>query len=274
MNIGFHVSTTKGFDDAVKVSSKYGANIFQFFPRNPRGAKARKIEENEIYLFKDIVKEYDFGPIICHGSYTMNLSSNKESVIEGSKELMSDDFKRINRLGIKNYVFHPGSHVGQGDEKGLDLIIEGLNEILLEEYDFNLCLETMSGKGTELGKTFEQLKYIIDNVKYKNIGVCMDSCHLYSAGYDIKNDLDKVLFEFDTIVGIDRLKVMHLNDSMTEFNSRKDRHEKIGEGSLGIETFENIVNNRYLKDIPFILETPNELSGYREEIELLNRLRN
>ncbi|QQK07660.1 deoxyribonuclease IV [Miniphocaeibacter halophilus] len=273
MKIGFHISTTKGFHYAINESIKYKANTFQFFPRNPRGSKARNLENSEISKFNEKINKYNFGPVVCHGSYTMNLASNKDSVINNSIELMKDDFKRIKKLRIGNYVFHPGSHVGQGETVGLDLIIKGLNSILNEAYDFNLCLETMSGKGTELGHNFLQLKYIIDNLNYKKVGVCMDTCHIYSAGYDIKNDFLNVMEEFDKIIGIDKIKILHFNDSKTEFNSHKDRHENIGLGSLGIETFKNFINYEYFSNIPIILETPNDLNGYKKEIELLYSLK-
>ncbi len=273
MKIGFHVSTSKGFSNAIEESIKYNGNIFQFFPRNPRGAKAREISDDEISLFKENRKKNEFEEIVCHGSYTMNLASSKDDVRKNSEELMMDDFNRISRLGIKNYVFHPGSHVSNGEELGLKYIIESLNKILDNKYDFNLCLETMSGKGTELGYTFEQLKLIMDNVDYKNIGICFDTCHVFSAGYNIKESFDKVIENFDNIIGIDKVKVLHLNDSKTDFASKKDRHEKIGKGSLGLSTFEKVINFNGFKDLPMILETPNTFEEYAEEIKLLNRLR-
>ncbi|WP_207204713.1 deoxyribonuclease IV [Miniphocaeibacter massiliensis] len=273
MIIGFHMSTSKGFDKTILEAKKYKANTFQFFPRNPRGSKARILKDSEIDSFKQIAKENNFNSIVCHGAYTMNLSSDKEDIREKSTLLLREDFDRINKLGINLYVFHPGSHVGQGEGKGLDYIINSLNSILNKDDKFNLCLEGMSGKGSELGKSFEQLKFIIENVDYKNMGVCLDTCHLYSAGYDIKNKLDSVLEEFDKLIGINKLKILHLNDSKTEFNSNKDRHEQIGKGSLGIKTFENIVNNSILNKLPMILETPCTNEEYMKEIELLNSLR-
>ena len=273
MKIGFHVSTSKGFSNAIEESIKYNGNIFQFFPRNPRGAKAREIKDEEILLFEENRSKNNFDEIVCHGSYTMNLASSKEHVRKNSEELMIDDFNRISRLGINNYVFHPGSHVGNGEELGIKYIIESLNKILDNSYNFNLCLETMSGKGTELGYTFEQLKLIMDNVDYKNIGICFDTCHVFSAGYNIKDNFDNTIEKLDSIIGLDKVKVIHLNDSKTEFSSKKDRHEKIGQGSLGIATFEKVVNFIGFKDLPMILETPNTFEEYAEEINLLNSLR-
>lgn len=273
MIIGFHVSTSKGFDKALYKSLEYDGNTFQFFPRNPRGSKSRNIKEEELEIFKNLVQKEKFGPVVCHGSYTMNLASSNKSVINNTKSLMKADFEKIEKLGIRNYILHPGSHTGQGEQKGLDLIINGLNEVLSKEYKFNLCLETMSGKGTELGYKFEQIDYIIKNINYDNIGVCLDTCHIYSAGYDIRTNLNKVMSEFDRVLGYDKIKILHLNDSKTEFNSRKDRHEIIGEGSLGIQTFKNIVNSNLFENIPIILETPNDFDGYKKEINLLKRLR-
>ncbi|HHX71198.1 MAG: deoxyribonuclease IV [Miniphocaeibacter sp.] len=273
MKIGFHITTSKGFHYAINESIKYKANTFQFFPRNPRGSKSRKIKNDEISKFNEGLNKYNFGPVVCHGAYTMNLASNKESVRNNSIELMKDDFERIKKLGVENYVFHPGSHVGQGEKTGLDFIIEGLNSILDEDYKFTLCLETMSGKGTELGYDFKQLKYIMDNLNYKKVGICMDTCHIFSAGYNIKNKFSYVMEEFDNIIGINNIKILHFNDSKTEFNSRKDRHEKIGLGSLGIDTFKSFINYDYFTNIPIILETPNDLEGYKEEIELLYSLK-
>lgn len=273
MKIGFHVSTSKGFSNAIEESIKYNGNIFQFFPRNPRGAKAREITESEILLFKEDSRKNAFEEIVCHGSYTMNLASSKENVRKNSEELMMDDFNRISRLGIKNYVFHPGSHVGNGEKLGLEYIVESLNKILDSKYDFNLCLETMSGKGTELGYTFEQLKFIMDNVDYENIGICFDTCHVFSAGYNIRKNFNNIIENFDNIIGLNKIKVLHLNDSKTDFASKKDRHEKIGQGSLGIKTFEEVINFSEFKELPMILETPNTFEEYAEEINLLNSLR-
>ncbi len=270
MKIGCHLSVANGFYKAGLQAVSIGANSFQFFTRNPRGGRAKELNLNDLDKLRTLMKEHDFGSILAHGSYTMNLCSNKEETREYAKDLLKDDLKRVAQIPGAIYVFHPGSHVKQGADKGIEYIIEALNEAITEPLDVVVCLEAMSGKGTEIGRSFEELKRIIDGVKYNdNLGVCIDTCHLYSAGYDIVDDLDKVLSEFDEILGLNRLKAIHLNDSKMPFNSNKDRHERIGEGTLGLEGILRLINHPVLKNIPFNLETPNEISGYAEEINLL-----
>lgn len=271
--IGCHLSTSKGFEAMGKDALRIGANTFQFFTRNPRGSKAKDIDIGDVKGLMKIMNENDFATLLAHAPYTLNPCSNKSETREFAKLIMEDDLRRMEYLSYSYYNFHPGSHVGQGVDMGIELIIELLNDILRPEYTTTVLLETMSGKGTEVGRTFEELKRIIDGVKLSDkIGVCMDSCHVYDAGYDIVNDLDGVLDEFDRVVGLDRLLAFHLNDSKNPFSSHKDRHEKIGEGSLGIDTFKNIINHPKLNHLPFYLETPNELDGYAREIELLKGL--
>lgn len=271
--IGCHLSTSKGFESMGKDALRIGANTFQFFTRNPRGSKAKDINIEDVKGLMRIMNENDFATLLAHAPYTLNPCSNKSETREFAKLIMEDDLRRMEYLSYSYYNFHPGSHVGQGVDVGIELIIELLNDILRPEYTTTVLLETMSGKGTEVGRSFEELKRIIDGVKLSDkIGVCMDSCHIYDAGYDIVNDLDGVLEEFDRVVGLDRLLAFHLNDSKNPFSSHKDRHEKIGEGSLGIDTFKKIVNHPKLNHLPFYLETPNELDGYAREIELLKGL--
>ncbi|SDY33947.1 deoxyribonuclease IV [Tindallia californiensis] len=272
LTIGCHLSIAKGFYHAGKEALSIGANTFQFFTRNPRGGKAKEIDQEDIEKLKALMKENDFGPLFAHASYTMNLCSNKKETREFSKMIFKDDLRRLNQIPESYYVFHPGSHVGQGAEKGIELIIEAMNESISEDGAATILLEGMSGKGTEIGGRLEELKQIIDGVKYnKKLGICLDSCHLYSAGYDLVKDLDGVLQEVDRVVGLKRLKAFHLNDSKVDFRSHKDRHEKIGNGTLGEKTIVQIVNHPQLKNIPFNLETPNELEGYQQEIELLKK---
>ena len=271
--IGCHLSTSKGFESMGKDALRIGANTFQFFTRNPRGSKAKDIDIEDVKGLMRIMNENDFATLLAHAPYTLNPCSNKSETREFAKLIMEDDLRRMEYLSYSYYNFHPGSHVGQGVDMGIELIIELLNDILRPEYTTTVLLETMSGKGTEIGRSFEELKRIIDGVKLSDkIGVCMDSCHIYDAGYDIVNDLDGVLEEFDRVVGLDRLLAFHLNDSKNPFSSHKDRHEKIGEGSLGIDTFKKIINHPKLNHLPFYLETPNELDGYAREIELLKGL--
>lgn len=271
--IGCHLSTSKGFEAMGKDALRIGANTFQFFTRNPRGSKAKDIDIEDVKGLMKIMNENDFATLLAHAPYTLNPCSNKSETREFAKLIMEDDLRRMEYLSYSYYNFHPGSHVGQGVDVGIELIIDLLNDILRPEYTTTVLLETMSGKGTEIGRSFEELKRIIDGVKLSDkIGVCMDSCHVYDAGYDIVNDLDEVLNEFDRVVGLDRLLAFHLNDSKNPFSSHKDRHEKIGEGSLGIDTFKKIINHPKLNHLPFYLETPNELDGYAREIELLKGL--
>jgi len=268
--IGPHLTISNGFEAAAKEAIGIGANTFQYFTRNPRGGKAKALDTKDLEAYAAITKDKNFGPIMAHAAYTMNLCSKDPSVRQFAKDIFKDDIKRLKQIPNTLYVFHPGSHTGQGIEQGIAYIVEALNEALDEDVPPIVCLEGMSGKGTEVGSQFEELKAIIDGVKLKEkMGVCLDTCHLFSSGYDIANTLDDVLQSFDQIIGLSRLRAIHLNDSKVTFASHKDRHEKIGEGTLGKEAIVNIINHPLLKGLPFYLETPNELEGYREEIEML-----
>lgn len=272
--IGSHLSTSKGYESMGKTAVEIGANTFQFFTRNPRGSKAKKIDPEDISKLIKISNENQFGTLLAHAPYTLNPASAKDSVREFAKITMEDDLHRMEFLPNSYYNFHPGSHTGLGVEKGIEHIIELLNDIMNENQTTTVLLEAMSGKGTEIGSKFEELKTIIDGVELKEkIGVCIDTCHIHEAGYDIINNLDGVLEEFDTIIGLDKLKAVHLNDSKNPTGAKKDRHEKIGEGTLGIETIKKVINHKSLRDLPFFLETPNEIEGYAKEIELLKSLR-
>lgn len=273
LNIGCHLSASKGYTHMAEEAISINANTFQFFTRNPRGGQAKDIEQKDIDNFLKLVDENNFCKILAHAPYTINVCSAKEETRRFGIDTMKDDLKRMEYTPNNMYNFHPGSHVDQGTEVGIELIIEALNEILLPDQTTTVLLETMAGKGSEIGRSFEEIKKIIDGVKLNNhLGVCLDTCHVYDAGYDIVNNLDEVLDEFDRIIGLDRLKAIHLNDSKNPFESHKDRHEKIGEGSLGLSAFERIVNHPKLKHLPFFLETPNEIDGYAKEIEILRNL--
>lgn len=273
LNIGCHLSASKGYYNMGKEAVSIGANTFQFFTRNPRGGKAKEVDIKDVEKFLNLANENDFCKILAHAPYTINVCSADENIRKFGIDTMKDDLKNLEFVPGNMYNFHPGSHVGQGEEVGIKLIIEALNDVLNENQQTTVLLETMAGKGTEVGKTFEQLKQIIDGVNLKDkLGVCLDTCHVYDAGYDIVNDLDGVLNKFDTVIGLDKLKAIHLNDDKNPFGSHKDRHEKIGEGSIGIEAFEKIINHPKLRNLPFYLETPNELDGYAKEIALLKNL--
>ncbi|MFR2264703.1 deoxyribonuclease IV [Clostridium sp. 29_15] len=270
LNIGCHLSTTKGYENMGKEAIKIGANTFQYFTRNPRGGKAKDIDEKDILALRKLMEENKFAKILAHAPYTLNGCSADESTRQFATEMMADDLERLKYLPTSLYNFHPGSHVKQGVDLGINYIVEMLNKVLKPEHTTIVLLETMAGKGTEVGRTFEEIAEIISRVELKEkMGVCLDTCHVYDAGYDIVNDLDGVLEEFDRIIGLDRLHAIHLNDSKNPFNSHKDRHEKIGEGEIGFEAIKKIINHPKLKNIPFFLETPNELDGYAKEIEML-----
>lgn len=272
LNIGCHLSISNGFYKAAQNAVSIGANTFQFFTRNPRGGKAKELDPEDMRKLKEIMEEYDFAPLFAHGAYTMNLASKSEKTREFGKMILKDDLIRVKEISNTYYIFHPGSHVGQGSDKGIELIIEALNEAIDEDNDTIILLEGMSGKGTEIGRNMEELKAIIDGVKHNdNLGICIDSCHLYSSGYDIVNDLDGVLEEIDRVVGLDRLKAVHLNDSKVEFGSNKDRHEVIGKGTIGKDAIINMITHPKLRELPFNLETPNELEGYEKEIRMLRK---
>ena len=272
--IGGFVSASKGYlhmgQDAVMI----GGNTFQFFTRTPRGGKAKELDMSDVAAYLEFAKENGIGSILAHAPYTLNLCSKDEGIRTFGREMMADDLRRLQNIPGSMYNFHPGSHVGQGVEAGVEMIADALNELLFNEQETTVLLETMAGKGSEIGACFEEIRAIIDKVELKGkIGVCLDTCHIYDGGYDIVNDLDGVLDEFDKVIGLDRLKAVHLNDSMNPFASHKDRHQKIGEGTLGIETVTRVINHGKLKHLPFFLETPNELSGYAREIALLKELR-
>jgi deoxyribonuclease-4 len=263
-----------GFEAAAKEAVGIGATTFQYFTRNPRGGRAKPLISSDIEGYHQIAKANGFGPIMAHAAYTMNLCSADAAVRDFAKGILRDDFERLQKIPDSLYVFHPGSHTGQGMVVGIAYIVEALNAVLTLETPPVICLEAMSGKGTEVGSRFEELSAIIDGVALgEKLGVCLDTCHLYSSGYDIVNDLDGVLVAFDAIVGLSRLKAIHLNDSMMPFDSHKDRHEKIGSGSLGIEAIERIINHPALRALPFYLETPNALDGYADEISRLRAIR-
>ncbi|MBR5020308.1 MAG: deoxyribonuclease IV [Oscillospiraceae bacterium] len=270
--IGCHLSASAGYLAMVKTAESIGANTFAFFTRNPRGSKAKKEDPVDAARAVAALEEKKFGPLVAHGAYTMNLCTKDPEARAFAADVLADDLRRMAALPGQYYNFHPGSHVGQGMETGIDQIAQALRKALEPGYPVTVLLETMAGKGSEVGGRFEELKAIIDAVGSDHVGVCMDTCHVYDAGYDIVNDLDSVLAEFDRIVGLDRLKALHINDSKNPFASHKDRHECIGQGSLGVSTFAKIVNHPILKDKPMILETPNELPGYAAEIELLHKM--
>ena len=270
MLIGNHLSASKGYAAMGKAALALDANTFAFFTRNPRGGKAKEIDEKDVEKFLNFAKEHEFGKIVAHAPYTMNLCAAKEDVRSFSKEMLLDDLKRMEYTPYNYYNFHPGAHVGQGAEKGIVLIAEALNEALKPEQTTTVLLETMAGKGTEVGRTFEELREILDRVElYDKMGVCLDTCHVWDGGYDIVNDLDGVLNEFDRVIGLDRLKAVHFNDSMNDCGSHKDRHAKIGEGKIGAEAMRRVALHPLLEGRPFILETPNDDEGYRREIQMV-----
>lgn len=272
--IGAHVSIAKGFKKAAQISVDIGANTFQFFSRNPRGGNAKEFNEKDMAAFQDIREKNNFGKLLAHAPYTMNLAAANEDTYEFAKMVIKEDVKRMDSIGVEYICFHPGSHVGSGVEEGTRKIIEGLNQAITGNENITVLLETMSGKGTEIGRSFEELKAIIDGVEHnERIGVCMDTCHIFSAGYDIVNDLDGVLDEFDRIIGLDRLKTIHLNDSMMPFGKNKDRHAGIGEGEIGMKALLEVVNHPKLREIPFFLETPYDDEGHGREIAMLKENR-
>ena len=273
LTIGAHLSASKGYTAMLKQAVEIGANTFQFFTRNPRGGSAKAIDEKDVETFLQLMKENAFPVILAHAPYTLNCCSAKPETREFARNTFADDLKRMECTPNQLYNFHPGSHVGQGEDAGIELICETLNAVLFENMTTTVLLETMAGKGSEIGKTFEELKAIIERVELSDkLGVCLDTCHVSDGGYDIVNELDRVLDEFDRTVGLERLKAIHLNDSKNPLGAHKDRHEKIGEGYIGPAAFERIINHSALKDLPFYLETPNELDGYAKEIALLKSL--
>lgn len=271
---GCHLSASGGNAAMVKTALSIGANTFAFFTRNPRGSKAKKEDPADAAKAVAMLEENHFGKLVAHGAYTMNLCTADPEARAFAAEVLEDDLRRIAALPGNFYNFHPGSHVGQGTEAGIDYIAAALKNALRHDYPVTVLLETMAGKGSEIGGRFEELNAILDAVGSANVGVCLDTCHVYDGGYDIVNDLDGVLAEFDRIIGLDRLYALHLNDSKNPFASHKDRHELLGEGSLGLDTFRAVVNHPALQGKPMILETPNELPGYQKEIAILRGLEN
>ena len=269
---GCHLSASAGNVGMVKTALSIGANTFAFFTRNPRGSKAKKEDPADAAQAVAMLEEHGVGTLVAHGSYTMNLGTADPEARAFAAEILEEDLRRMAALPGNFYNFHPGSHVGQGVETGIEYIAAALRQALRHDYPVTVLLETMAGKGSEIGGRFEQLKEIMDAVGSANVGVCLDTCHVYDGGYDIVNDLAGVLAEFDRCIGLDKLKALHLNDSKNPFSSHKDRHECLGQGSLGLDTFRNIVNHPALKDKPMILETPNELPGYQKEIAMLREM--
>ena len=268
--IGNHASSSKGYAAMGRQMVKNGGNTLAFFTRNPRGGKAKELDLKDVEKFLAIAEENHFGKIVAHAPYTMNACAAKEDLRDFAREIMADDMKRMDATPGNYYNFHPGSHVGQGVEIGIQKIAEILNDVLTDEQSTTVLLETMAGKGSEVGGRFEEIRAIMDLVEKKEkLGVCLDTCHVWDAGYDIVNHLDEVLEEFDRIIGLSNLKAIHLNDSMNGLGSHKDRHAKIGEGEIGLEALSAVTRHPALKGIPFILETPNDDAGWTEEIALL-----
>lgn len=266
--IGNHLSSTGGFEAMGKNALKLGADTFAFFTRNPRGGKAKKIDKGDADALIALMKEHNFGPLVAHAPYTMNLCSSKEDVRSFALDMLKDDMQRMEYVPGNYYNFHPGSHVGQGIEKGTEYIVDALNQAMFEGMHTTVLLETMAGKGSEIGASFEELKNIIDRTDINDrIGVCLDTCHIWDGGYDIGTGLDEVLDKFDEVIGLDRLYAIHLNDSKNPLEAHKDRHEKLGEGYIGYEVLEKVITHPLLQGKPFILETPNDDAGYAAEIE-------
>lgn len=273
LKIGCHLSSSGGYLAMGKQAVAIGANTFQFFTRNPRGGAAKPLDLDDIKAFEEYRKENGILSVLAHAPYTMNACSKDAGLRKFAKNTMTDDISRLDNIDGAMYNFHPGSHVGQGEEIGIQYISDMLNSVLFLEQKTTVLLETMAGKGSEIGRNFEELKAIIDKVTLdEKLGVCLDTCHIFDGGYDIVNNLDGVIDEFDRIIGLDRLKAIHLNDSMNYLGCHKDRHAKIGEGGIGLDAITRIINHPKLRDLPFFLETPNDIDGYAKEIELLKNL--
>ena len=270
LKIGCHLSSSKGYYAMGTTALSINANTFQFFTRNPRGGKAKDINPTDIQKYLEFTKEHDIDRILAHAPYTLNAASADAGLREFARNTMADDLTRMEYTPGNCYNFHPGSHVGQGVETGITYISDMLNSILTPDQNTTVLLETMAGKGSEIGRTFEELREIMDQVTLKDkLGVCLDTCHIWDGGYDIANQLDEVIYKFDSIIGLSNLKAIHLNDSMNPLGAHKDRHAKIGEGMIGLEALVRVINHPALKHLPFYLETPNELDGYAREIEIL-----
>lgn len=271
LSVGCHLSASGGYTFMVKTALSIDATTFAFFTRNPRGSKARQEDPEDARRATALMQEHSFGPLVAHGAYTMNLCTLDPDARSFAAEILADDLRRMAFLPGNFYNFHPGSHVGQGTEAGIDYIARALSKAMEPGYPVTVLLETMAGKGSEIGGRFEELKAITDAVGREDLGVCLDTCHVHDAGYPIVQDLDKVLQEFDAVIGLDRLKALHLNDSLNPCGARKDRHARLGEGFIGSSLFETIVNHPVLSPLPMILETPNELPGYAGEIAMLRK---
>lgn len=272
--IGAHLSINKGYEHIANEALSINANTFQFFTRSPRGGQAKPLNMADVVALAGVMDEGEIPVILAHAPYIINLASKSEKTRQNSFEIFEDDLKRLDQLPNNMYNFHPGSHVKQGVEKGIELIVKSLNKLIRDDMKTTILLETMAGKGTEIGRKFEELQSIISKVENtENLGVCIDTCHIYDAGYDIVNNLDGVIDEFDLIIGLDRLKAIHLNDSIYGLESHKDRHARIGEGKIGLDAIVDIINHKKLRDLPFYLETPNDtIYGYKEEIDNLRSL--
>ncbi len=270
MFIGNHLSSSKGFESMGKEALKLDANTFAFFTRNPRGGAAKAIDAEDAMKLRKFMEEHGFGKLVAHAPYTMNVCAAKEDIRKFSWNVLNEDLQRMEYLPNNYYNFHPGSHVGQGADVAIPIIAAAVNDALKPEYTTTVLLETMAGKGSEVGRSFEELRAILDLIKLPvKVGVCFDTCHVWDGGYDIVNDLDGVLREFDRVIGLDRLKAVHFNDSMNVCGSHKDRHQKIGEGEIGLEALKAVATHPLLRDKPFILETPNDDEGYKKEIALV-----
>ncbi len=268
--LGCHLSIAKGYYKAAQEAVSIGANTFQFFTRNPRGGNAKAIDEKDIAKAKALMEEYGFGPLLAHAPYTMNLCSTKEDVRDFALNILKEDVERMKYLPDVRFLFHPGSHVGQGTEQGIQLIVDALNKVITDNDGPMILLEGMSGKGSEIGGDFQEIAQIMEGVTYnKRLGVCIDTCHLHSAGYDVVNDFDGVLEELERVIGPGRIGGVHLNDNMNDFGCHKDRHAKIGEGSIGLDAICRVATHEKLAGLPFNLETPNELPGYEAEIKMI-----
>ncbi len=270
ITIGAHLSIAKGYLKASQEAYDMGANTFQFFSRNPRGGSIRKFDQKEADDWNSYMQEHQFGEVLAHAPYTLNMASSKEEVRDFAYRAFSEDLERLSQLPCTLYNFHPGSHTGDGVQTGVSRITEILNKTLFKEQKVIVLLETMAGKGTEIGRSFEEIAEIIAKTQLnEKLGVCLDTCHTYCAGYDIKNNLDDVLEEFDKIIGLNRLKALHLNDTKNDYQTNKDRHEILGNGFLGIETFVEIIKNKHINQLPMFLETPNDFNGYAREVAFL-----
>lgn len=273
LTIGSHISSAKGFEAMGKTAVYMKANTFAFFTRNPRGKKAKEIRQQDVEKYRKIAKEHKFGKIVAHAPYILNACAAKEELRELAVEILTDDLERMEYLPGNYYNFHPGSHVGQGAKTGIQKIAQVLNRVLERKWNTTVLLETMSGKGTEVGRNFEELREIMDRVICREkLGVCLDTCHIWDGGYDIVHDLEGVVQEFDSVIGLEHLKAVHLNDSKNPLGSHKDRHEKIGKGEIGLEALSAVTRHPALRNLPFILETPNDEDGWAEEIRILREM--